>query len=250
MLLQLLLSCKNFNPLFARTFKLLIWFLGLIRLYKLIDSMSRRILVDNKTLYSQSDINKLIMSVRNDMLTAEKKRAKEYRVYEFNKLIKFDKFREYICAKFNMSLEKDIKFWDAFVRARSIMYPSTKKSTDVLSLREAEKLLDGFISKTTIMNKVKSGVIESIEGKPLGRDIRLIASLLDYDLKSRDAGFIEEGQDREGRQVIGVYFLKNSIKGQSVADQKLKALAKMHFTPEIQAWFKAYADLDKEDTKE
>jgi hypothetical protein len=154
-----------------------------------------------------------------------------------NNMIKHRNFMPYLGTKLKINISKTTKdIWEAFKITTQHFDPVVKDEHGFISLREASKILGGEISKDTLSNKAKAGVLRSSEKGLYVRDIENMAKILN--VKNL---FIQEkviGNATGIKNEKYIYYIPEKISklGKSKTDQMFEAVAQTLLDPFVLAW--------------
>ena len=123
--------------------------------------------------------------------------------------------------------------WEAIKIACNELYPNLGDSSEMITQRQASKLIDERISRQTLANKAKAGYIRTRDSKFYIDEIKQIKILLDLADILIEQKAIFPTQDISGKDVYAVIPTSITAKGRSFQDQKFVAMAHLMKSPVV-----------------
>lgn len=114
--------------------------------------------------------------------------------------------------------------WEIIPKASRMAYPDLEKTGTPISIRAAEKMLDGRVGRNTLIKKKNDKVLRSVEKKIFKEEVAfLLIMFMSLDKKVKD-GTIITTQDLSGDEYWAIHRKTIHRQGKSKQDQELQAV--------------------------
>jgi hypothetical protein len=154
-------------------------------------------------------------------------------LYELQKISKNPGFREKLAVKLNISMTITQDIWSAFKAASHKLYPVLGPDEKIVSARQAEKDLDGRLTRYLILKKGEEKILRKAKEGFYKKEIDLLKIVLDLKDSFVRSGAILPTEDISGKQVLAVIPASITIQGKSKLDQEFEAMKMLLQEPVI-----------------
>jgi hypothetical protein len=138
--------------------------------------------------------------------------------------------------------------WEAIKLANQELFPDIAESSKTINQRRAAMLLDGYISRGTLINKSKEGYLRMSGTDFYEKEIQNVKALFDVAHILIKQGVILPTKDVSGKDVYAVVPASINLKGRGKPDQQLVAMYHFLQSPMVEK-FKKYFEEKEELTK-
>lgn len=145
-----------------------------------------------------------------------------------NRIAKSQSFIKAFYKKLNINYIMTNDIWEAFKVARDKLYPEPKTDWNLISARQAVKVMDNKISLYNLLKFVKNGTFRAVDQKVYQEEVELFKIIFDLkDIFVKSGALLESKDAITQKEVIAVIPKQLDKLKKGTLDQEMLALQEL-----------------------